>query len=87
MGKVTSSFFTVVLGAAAGAAYLAYRVSHETGKSYVEALSEVPAEAGRYWEELRTRGREAVDAGREAAQKKQSEIEEQLHGQSQPPSV
>lgn len=87
MGKLTSSFFTLAIGATAGAAYLAYRISQETGKSFTEALSEVPAEAGRYWEELRTRGREAVDAGRTAAQKKQSEIEQQLHGQSGPPSV
>ena len=72
---------TLLAGAALGtAAALAYRISQETGKSFTEALNEVPAEAERYWEELRQRGMEAVAAGREAAHDKQQEIEQQLRG-------
>lgn len=72
---------TVLAGAALGtAAALAYRISQETGKSFTEALNEVPAEAERYWEEFRQRGMEAISAGREAAQQKQSDIEQQLRG-------
>ena len=72
---------TLLAGAALGtAAALAYRISQETGKSFTEALNEVPAEAERYWEELRQRGMEAVAAGREAALEKQQEIEQQLRG-------
>ena len=71
----------LVAGAAVGtAAALAHRISRETGKSFTEALNEVPAEAERYWEELRARGIEAVAAGREAAHEKQQEIEQQLRG-------
>jgi hypothetical protein len=80
MGRFVVSL-TVLAGAALGtAAALAYRISHETGKSFTEALNEVPAEAERYWEELRQRGTEAFAAGREAAQEKQEEIEQQLRG-------
>ena len=72
---------TVLAGAALGtAAALAYRISQETGKSFTDALNEVPAEAERYWEEFRQRGMEAVSAGREAAQQKQHDIEQQLRG-------
>jgi hypothetical protein len=72
---------TLVVGATLGtAAALAYRISQETGKSFTEALNEVPAEAERYWEEFRQRGTEAVAAGREAAREKQQEIDQQLRG-------
>ena len=80
MGKIVVGL-TVLAGAALGtAAALAYRISQETGKSFTEALNEVPAEAERYWEEFRQRGMEAVSAGREAAQQKQHDIEQQLRG-------
>jgi hypothetical protein len=80
MGKFIVGL-AVLAGAALGsAAALAYRISNETGKSFTEALNEVPAEAERYWEELRQRGMEAVAAGREAAHEKQQNIEEQLRG-------
>ena len=80
MGKFVVGL-TVLAGAALGtAAALAYRISQETGKSFTEALNEVPAEAERYWEEFRQRGMEAISAGREAAQQKQSDIEQQLRG-------
>jgi hypothetical protein len=72
---------TLLAGAALGtAAALAYRISQETGKSFTEALNEVPAEAERYWEEVRARGMEAFAAGREAAQAKQHEIDQTLRG-------
>jgi hypothetical protein len=86
MGKLSTGFFGVIAGAAGAAGYLAYRISKETGKSFTEALSEVPAEAERYWEEIRARGSEAVEAGREAARAKKSEIEEQLNKQGKPPA-
>lgn len=78
MGKLMTGL-GLVAGAAAGAAtLLAYRISQESGKSMVEAFSEVPAEAERYLEELRTRGSEALQAGREAAREKQAEIDQQM---------
>jgi len=71
------------LGSAAAAAVgsavaLAYRMSKETGRSLPDSLSEVPGEAHRYWEELRARGSEAFEAGKQASREKQAEIEEQL---------
>jgi hypothetical protein len=78
MGRLATSIGLVAGAAAGAAAILAYRISQESGKSFVEALSEVPAEAERYWEEIRARGTEAVEAGREAAREKQAEIEHQL---------
>jgi hypothetical protein len=86
MGKLSTGFLGVIAGAAGAAGYLAYRISKETGKSFTEALAEVPAEAERYWEELRARGSEAVEAGRDAARAKQSEIEDQLNKQGEPPA-
>jgi hypothetical protein len=78
MGKLTSGLGLVALAAAGGAFLLAYRISQESGKGLVESFSEVPAEAERYLEELRARGAEAFQAGREAAREKQSEIDEQM---------
>lgn len=86
MGKFGTGLLTVALGAAGGAAYLAYRISQETGKSLTDAFAEVPGQAGQYWEEVRARGMEAVEAGREAARQKQSEMEQQLRDQSHDPS-
>lgn len=78
MGKLTMGL-ALATGAVAGAtAFLAYRISQETGKSFIESLSEVPAEAERYLEELRVRSEEAFEAGREAAREKSAEIDEQL---------
>ncbi|GAB4248230.1 MAG: hypothetical protein Kow00122_05660 [Thermoleophilia bacterium] len=81
MGKIRFGFTTAVGAALGAAAYLAYKISRETGKSFAEALLEVPAEAERYWEEIQERGKEAVQAGREAAARKQAEIEQRLRGQ------
>jgi hypothetical protein len=78
MGKFTFSLTAVAAAAVGGAAALAYRISRETGKSFAEALNEVPAEAERYLEELLVRGREAYDAGKVAAHEKQTEIEKHL---------
>jgi|GEM_PF-1460331 len=70
-----------IVGAVVGvAAFLAHRISRETGKSLVEAAAEVPAEAERYLEEIRVRGTEALEAGMEAARDKQAEVEERLRG-------
>ncbi len=80
MGKIRFGFTTVVGATVGAAAYLALKISRETGKGFVEALSEVPAEAERYWEEVRARGVEAFAAGREAASQKQAEVEERLRG-------
>ena len=78
MGKFAFGLSAGVAAALGGAAALAYRISRETGKSFAEALNEVPAEAERYLEELLARGREAYDAGKTAAGEKQSEIEKRL---------
>jgi hypothetical protein len=87
MGKLGTGLLAVVAGAAGAVVYLAYRVSKETGKSLSEALSDVPAEAQRYLEDVRARGTDALEAGREAARQKQSEIERQLRDQSQNPAA
>jgi len=79
MGKLGVTMMVAVGAAVGTAASLAYRISRDTGKSFSEALSEVPAEVERYWEEIRARGEEALAAGREAARQKQAEIEQQLH--------
>ncbi len=78
MGKFAFGLTAAVATALGGAAALAYRISQETGKSFTEALNEVPAEAERYMEELLARGREAYDAGKVAAGEKQTEIEKRL---------
>lgn len=78
MGKFTFSLTAVIAAAVGGAAALAYRISRETGKSFAEALNEVPAEAERYVEELLARGQEAFEAGKTAAGEKQTEIEQRL---------
>ncbi len=79
MGRISFGFTIALTAAAGAAAALAYRISRETGKSLTEALAEVPAEAERYLEEIVTRGREALDAGRSAAAEKQTEIEKRLN--------
>ncbi len=79
MGRFSFGFTVALTAAAGAAAALAYRISRETGKSFTEALAEVPAEAERYFEEIVTRGREALDAGRAAAVEKQAEIEKRLN--------
>lgn len=74
-------FFTTFVGAVAGgAAVLAYKISRETGKTLSEAAAEVPAEAMRYWEDIRARGLDAIEAGRSAARRKEDEIQHHLAG-------
>jgi hypothetical protein len=81
MGKL-GMWLVVTAGVAVGGAVaLAYKISQETGKTFVEAASEVPAEATRYWEDLRARAMDAVQSGRTAAQKKEEEIQKRLSGQ------
>lgn len=81
---VCRSLLVVTLGAAiGGAVLLAYRVSQESGKSLMEAWSDVPAEAERLFSDLRGRGEEAFQRGREAYDSKQAEIAEYLQGASQ----
>ncbi|GAB4250947.1 MAG: hypothetical protein Kow00129_11830 [Thermoleophilia bacterium] len=78
MRRLTMGIIAGVGAVAGSAAMLAYRVSQETGRSLTDSVKEVPAEAQRYWEELRMRGEEAFQAGKQAAKEKQAEIEEQL---------
>lgn len=78
MGKFMFGLTAITAAAAGAAAALAYRISRETGKSFADALNEVPAEAERYLEELLARGREAYEAGVTAAGEKQTEIEKRL---------
>ncbi len=68
--------------AAGGAAALAYRISQETGKGFVPALQDVPAEARRYYEDVRCRAQTALATGRQAAREKEEEIESVLTGQT-----
>ena len=73
----------VVLGVAAGVAYaLARRVSQETGRDLVECLADVPSEAKKYWDDVISRAKEAVAAGREAASLKEKEIDDIIHGRT-----
>lgn len=78
MGKFSFGLTVGTIAALGAAAALAHRISRETGKTFAEALNEVPAEAERYAEEILARGREAYDAGRIAAAQKQAEIEKRL---------
>lgn len=78
-GFLLTTFVGVVIG---GAAALTYKVSRETGKTLTESFSEVPAEAMRYWEDVRARGLDAFEAGRTAARKKEDEIQQHLGGQA-----
>jgi len=81
---VCRSLLVLTLGAAIGGAMLlAYRVSQESGKSFMEAWSDVPGEAERLFSDLRGRGEEALQRGREAYSSKQAEIAEHLQGAAQ----
>ena len=77
-GLLFTTFVGTVVG---GAAVLAYRISRETGKTLSEAAAEVPAEAMRYWEDIRARGLDAFEAGRSAARRKEEEIQQHLGGE------
>lgn len=62
MGAV-KSLVALAAGAVIGAgALIAYRICQETGKSFQEALSEVPGELERLYSELRDRGTEVLEA-------------------------
>ena len=78
-GFLFTTFVGVVVG---GAAVLTYKISRETGKTLSEAAAEVPAEAMRYWEDIRARGLDAVQAGRAAALRKEEEIQQHLGGEA-----
>ena len=78
------STMALLLGMAVGGALLmAYRVSQETGKSFPDAIMEVPGEAMRVYDDIRTRTTEAVKTGRQAYREKQSEVEARMHGTTQ----
>ena len=71
----------LLLGLALGGAIvLAQRRAKETGKTFLEALPEVPGDARRLMDEVTGRVREAVNAGKEAAGDKQAEIQSYLDG-------
>lgn len=80
MNKFGFLLTTLVGAVVGGAAALTYKISRETGKTLSEAAAEVPAEAMRYWEDIRARGLDAFEAGRSAARKKEGEIQQQLDG-------
>lgn len=82
MSRVGFCLATAAGAAIGGAVLLAYKISRETGKTLTEAAAEVPAEAMRYWEEARARALEALDAGRQAARRKEDEIEQSLSGEA-----
>jgi hypothetical protein len=83
MGVCRSLFVLSVGAAIGGAVLLAYRVSQETGKSFMEAWTDVPGEAERLFTDLRGRAEEAMERGREAYGSKQAEIAEHLQGAAQ----
>jgi hypothetical protein len=78
------STMALLLGMAVGGALLmAYRVSQETGKSFPDAIMDVPGEAMRVYDDLRSRATEAVKTGRQAYREKQSEVEAGMRGSTQ----
>ena len=71
----------LLLGVALGGAiYLAQRRAKETGRGFWEVVPEVPAEARRLCDAVTERLKDAIEAGREAAQEKQSDIQSILNG-------
>ena len=83
MGACRSLFVLSVGAAIGGALFLAYKVSQESGKSFPEALADVPGEAQRLFSDVRGRAEDAFERGREAYYSKQSEIAENLQGAAQ----
>lgn len=83
MSKCKFAVLVIIVGAVGVAAVLAHRISRETGKTFIEAAAEVPAEAERYVEEMRARATEAVEAGKGAARQKQTEVEGRLRGDAE----
>lgn len=83
MGVFRSLLVLTVGAAIGGAVLLAYRVSQDSGKSFMEAWADVPGEAERLFSDMRGRAEEAFDRGREAYQSKQAEIAEHLQGAEQ----
>lgn len=82
MSKFGFCLTSIVGAAIGGAVVLTYKISRETGKTLSEAAAEVPAEAMRYWEDARARALEALEAGRQAARRKEEEIEQSLSGKA-----
>jgi hypothetical protein len=83
MGFIRSTMALLLGMAVGGALLMAYRVSRETGKSFPDAIMEVPGEAMRVYDDIRTRTTEAVKTGRQAYREKQSEVEARMHGTTQ----
>jgi gas vesicle protein len=82
MNRFGFLFATFVGAVVGGAAALTYKISRETGKTLSESAAEVPAEAMRYWEDIRARGLDAYEAGRSAARRKEEEIQKQFGGEA-----
>jgi hypothetical protein len=76
MGTFRSLFILAAGAAIGGAALIAYRVSQETGKTFQEALADVPAEAQVLFNDLRGKATDAVQRGREMYADKQEEMAE-----------
>ena len=78
MGAIRSLILLTAGAVVGGAAVLAYRISEETGKSFQEALADVPAELERLYAEIREKSEEALEKGRALYEEKQAELEDQL---------
>ena len=75
------SFLILAAGAAIGGALvIAHRISEESGTSMTEALSEVPGEAQRIFDDVKQKAEEAVGRARQTYEQKQVEMEAYLHG-------
>ena len=64
-GKAVLAAF--IGGILAGVFLLAYRVSRETQKSIPESFADVPAEAKKVYEDVKTKATDAVKRAREGA--------------------
>ena len=78
----------VIVGLGAGVVLaLAYRSSRESGKGFLQFLREMPTEARRYAEDVRGRAQQAIASGRQAAVKKELEIDTVLTGDMRKPAA
>lgn len=78
MGSLRSLFVLAAGAAIGGAVIIAYRISQESGKPFQEALSDVPAEAQRMFNDMKARATEAVERGADMYMEKQAEMSAQL---------
>lgn len=75
-------FLVLLVAAAGGAVYVARRRAQESGRTILEVLPELPAEAQRLVDQGIERLKSAVELGRQAALERQREIQELIEGAS-----